>query len=101
FTIIAGVGVRVGIVVVMLYYAVKFSDSFSEMGSSAAHNAGNWITDKVTGAAGWSARAVRNRSVGWAAYNANEGLKNTRWANSYGGAILRRNTVGLAANSSV
>jgi len=66
-TIIANVGVRLGLIVVLLYYAMKFSDSFSEESSNAARSIVSWAGNKTAGASGWAARNTLGRGANAAA----------------------------------
>lgn len=82
-SIIANIAVRMGLVTVLLYFAMKASDSFSSMGSGIANSVVSWTGSKAAnltaGSSAWLARnsagrlantAARSQTVrDWAAAN--------------------------------
>ncbi|HVY73078.1 MAG TPA: hypothetical protein VG984_03470 [Candidatus Paceibacterota bacterium] len=62
-TIIAGVAIRVGLVIVLVFYTMKFSDKFSSESSDAAQSVVSWASNRVAGAAGWTARNTAGRGA--------------------------------------
>lgn len=69
-TIIAGVAIRVGLIIVLVFYTMKFSDKFSSESSSAAQSVVGWASNRVAGAAGWTARNTAGRGANALARNA-------------------------------
>jgi hypothetical protein len=65
--IIVNTAIRVGLVVVLLFYAMKFSDKFSEEGSHAANSVTSWLGNRGAGVAGWTARNTAGRAANAAA----------------------------------
>ncbi|MEI6864001.1 MAG: hypothetical protein WCK46_01335 [Candidatus Adlerbacteria bacterium] len=67
FIIMGNVGIRVGLLIVMMFYALKFSDSFSSQGSAAVKNIGGWAGSKAAqigaGTSAWAARNTAGRAA--------------------------------------
>ena len=73
-SVIANVGVRMGLVIVLLYFAMKASDSFSAMGSGMANSVTSWAGSKAAnmtaGTSSWLARNSAGRLANTAARSA-------------------------------
>ncbi|MCX6819926.1 MAG: hypothetical protein NT019_01395 [Candidatus Adlerbacteria bacterium] len=65
--IIAGVGVRVGLITIMMFAALKFSNSFSSHTSLAGQNIASWAGGKAAqmgaGTSAWAARNTAGRAA--------------------------------------
>jgi hypothetical protein len=94
--IIANIGIRLGLITVLLYYAMKFSDKFSEESGNAARSAVSWAGNRTASITGWTARNTVGRGANAAA--------NSRWvqdkaANSVFGRPLMASLKGVAGSS--
>ncbi|MBY0472953.1 hypothetical protein K2Q00_01535 [Patescibacteria group bacterium] len=73
-SVIANIGVRMGLVIVLLYFAMKASDAFSSMGSGMANSIASWTGSKAAnmtaGTSSWLARNSAGRLANAAARSA-------------------------------
>jgi hypothetical protein len=95
-SIIANVGIRIGLISLLLYYAMQFSDRFSEESSSAARSVVSWAGNKTAGTVGWAARNTAGRG----AYAAARSERVQNWAaNSVFGRPVMASLKGLEKSS--
>jgi len=69
-SIIANIGVRLGVVIVLLYFAMRASDAVSSVGSDLANGITSWTGNRIAGASSWAARNTAGRAANTAARSA-------------------------------
>lgn len=98
---IANVGIRVGLIVALLYYSLKLCDLVMIKGSDWA----NSVSTKVSGWASSRGNKLKGfafqQSAGRLAHGAASGLQQTRFGNSYLGYRVRNNVLGKIASKKV
>lgn len=106
FTLIGEVGIRVGLVVVLLYSAVKAADSVSQMGGDAAHSAVSWVTGKTGGLALRATGSVGGFAGRNTIGRASNAMAESKWAKNlqasnkfFVGSALRKGMQGIAGAS--
>ncbi len=99
-TIIANVVLRLGLVIIMLYYGLKVADKIVDEGTDAAKGFSNWVGRKVGTAAYGSTAWAARRTLAPMAYNAakSTAVKDFTNLSPRLGGLLQKGLKGVANN---